>query len=73
MLLKGNKQEKQQEMAAKVAHIYKVGDPVYALYFGPHHDKETSWVPAVVTKYKRTRAVNVRVCPKGPTWHQHLE
>ena len=54
----------QQEMVAKVAHIYKVEDQVYALYFGPRHDKEQArWVPAVVTKHKGTRTVNERVCP----------
>ena len=63
----------QQEMVAKVAHTFNVGDPVYALYFGPRRDKEARWVPAVVTKRKGSRTVNVKVYPRGPTWRRHLE
>ena len=53
-------------MVAKV-HIYKVGDPVYAMYFRYWHNKEARWVPAVVTKHKVTWTVNVRVCSKVQT------
>ena len=60
-------------MVAKVAHTYNVGDPVYALYFGPRRDKEPRWVPAVITKRKGTHTMNVRVYPRGPTWHHHIE
>nr|KAG5692412.1 hypothetical protein BaRGS_032465 [Batillaria attramentaria] len=35
---------------AKVTRQYKAGDPVYALYYGPHHAKQPRWVPAVVKK-----------------------
>ena len=63
----------QQEMVSKVTHQYKVGDPVYALYFGPRHDKDARWVPAIITKRKGTRTMNVRVYPKGPTWRRHVE
>ena len=63
----------QQEMVAKVAHTYNIGDPVYALYFGPRRDKEPRWVPAVITKRKGTRTMNVRVYPRGPTWRRHIE
>ena len=62
-----------KETVVKVTKLYNVGDPVYALYFGPRRDKEPRWVPAIVTKRKGTRTVNVRVYPKGPTWRRHVE
>jgi hypothetical protein len=46
-----------EETVAKVVRTYQVGDPVYALYFGPRRDKEGRWVPAVVTKRKGTRTI----------------
>ena len=61
------------EKVAKVVRLFQVGDPVYALYYGPRRDKEGRWVPAVVTKRKGTRTFNVRVLPRGPTWRRHLE
>ena len=61
------------ETVAKVVPAYQVGDPVYALYFGPRRDREARWVPAVITKRKGTRTVNVRVFPRGPTWRRHVE
>ncbi len=63
----------QQETVSKVTRSYKVGDTVYALYFGPRRDNQSRWVPAVATKRKGTRTVNVRVYPRGPTWRRHLE
>ena len=62
-----------QETVAKVVSHYNVGDPVYARYFGPRRDQEPRWVPAVVTKQKGTRTVNVRVYPRGPVWRRHIE
>lgn len=61
------------EQVAKVVRSFNVGDPVYALYFGPRRDKDPRWVPAIVTKRKGTRTFNVRVFPRGPTWRRHLE
>ena len=58
---------------ATVHRIFKVGSPCYALYCGPRRDKDTRWVPAVVTKVFGTRSVNVRVFPKGGTWRRHIE
>ena len=52
---------------------YKVGDPVYALNFGPNRNKDGRWVAAVITKRKGTRTFNVRVYPRGPTWRRHIE
>ena len=53
------------EVVSKVEHHYTLGDPCYALYFGPRRDRDPRWVPAIVT--------NVRVIPRGPTWRRHLD
>lgn len=50
-----------------------MGDPVYALYFGPRRDREPRWVPAVIIKRHGTRRYNTKVIPNGPTWRRHLE
>ncbi|ELT93912.1 hypothetical protein CAPTEDRAFT_189335 [Capitella teleta] len=63
----------QTQEVAYVITNYKVGDTVYALYFGPRRDKDPRWVPAVVTKRKGTRTVNLRVWPRGPTWRRHVD
>ena len=61
------------ELVSKVEHHYTLGDPCYALYFGPRRDRDPRWVPAIVTKVHGTRSVNVRVIPRGPTWRRHLD
>ena len=61
------------EVISKVEHHYSLGDPCYALYFGPRRDRDPRWVPAIVTKVHGTRSVNVRVIPRGPTWRRHLD
>ena len=61
------------EVVLKVEHHYSLGDPCYALYFGPRRDHDPRWVPAIVTKVHGTRSVNVRVIPRGPTWRRHLD
>ena len=61
------------EVVSKVEHHYTLGDPCYALYFGPRRDRDPRWVPAMVTKVHGTRSVNVRVIPRGPTWRRHLD
>ena len=61
------------EVVSKVEHQYSLGDPCYALYFGPRRDRDPRWVPAIVTKVHGTRSVNVRVIPRGPTWRRHLD
>ena len=61
------------EVVSKVEHNYSLGDPCYALYFGPRRDRDPRWVPAIVTKVHGTRSVNVRVIPRGPTWRRHLD
>ena len=53
--------------------MFHVGDPVYALYFGPRRDNDGRWVPALVTKRKGSRTFNVKVQPNGPTWRRHSE
>ncbi|KAL5517830.1 hypothetical protein EMCRGX_G003454 [Ephydatia muelleri] len=57
----------------RVAHIFKAGDPCYALYCGPRRNKDPRLVPAVVTKVFGPRSVNVHVFPRGPTWRRHIE
>ena len=64
---------KDSEVISKVEHHYSLGDPCYALYFGPRRDRDPRWVPAIVTKVHGTRSVNVRVIPRGPTWRRHLD
>ena len=61
------------EVVSKVEHHYTLGDPCYALYFGPRRDRDPRWVPAIVTKVHGARSVNVRVIPRGPTWRRHLD
>ena len=61
------------EVVSKVEHHYSLGDPCYALYFGPRRDRDPRWVPAIVTKVHGTRSVHVRVIPRGPTWRRHLD
>ena len=64
---------KDSEVVSKVEHHYSLGDPCYALYFGPRRDRDPRWVPAIVTKVHGTRSVNVRVIPRGPTWRRHFD
>ena len=61
------------EGVAKVTRQYQVGDPVYALYYGPRRDKQPRWVPAIVRKCLGTRCFNVKVIPRGPVWRRHWE
>ena len=58
---------------AKVTKQYKLGDPVYALYHGPHRDRQPRWVPAVIKKSRGTRCFNVKVIPHGPVWRRHWD
>ena len=37
---------KDSEVVSKVEHHYSLGDPCYALYFGPRRDRDPRWVPA---------------------------
>eukprot|EP00731_Ephydatia_muelleri_P000962 Em0001g962a len=45
-----------QEAPNRVAPIYAVGTPCYALYCGPRREKDHRWVPAVVTKVYGARS-----------------
>ena len=56
-----------QEAPNRVAPIYSVGTPCYALYCGPRREKDPRWVPAVVTKVYGSHSVSVRVCPRCGT------
>ena len=61
------------EVVLKAEYHYTLGDPCYAMYFGPRRDHDPRWVPAIVAKVHGTRSVNVRVIPRGPTWRKHLD
>ena len=65
------------EVVSKVEYHYTLGDPCYALYFGPRRDRDPRWVPAIVMKVHGIRSVNVSshlaVIPRGPTWRRHLD
>ncbi len=64
---------KSQKKVCRVTRDYKVGDPVYALYYGPKRDKDPRWIPATVVKQRGNRSYNVKVHPRGPIWRRHLE
>ena len=56
------------EVVSKVEYHYTLGDPCYALYFGPRRDCDPRWVPAIVTEVHGTRSVNQlrpRTLPAG--------
>ena len=67
------KQTKIRDSTKKQTHKFQVGDPCYALYFGPRRTKDPRWVPAVVVKSSGSRNFHVRVVPRGPIWRRHLE
>jgi len=56
-----------------VTSSYEFEDPCYALYYGPRHNHQPRWVPAILTKRYGTRSVNVRVLPRRPTWRRHVD
>lgn len=61
------------QTVTKVETTYTVGSPCYALYCGPHRDKEPRWVPATVVRLYGSRSLTVRVHPRGPIWRRHVE
>ena len=61
-----SQQSERQLPVTQVAVTCKVGDPYYALYFGPQRDPK--WVSAIVVKPFRSCSVNVRVVPRDPVW-----
>ena len=44
----------------------------YALYRGPKRDRQSRWVPAVVTKVFGTGTVSAHVVSQGPIWRRHI-
>jgi len=69
---KSQKSERQLRVT-QVAVTYKVGDPCYALYFGPRRDRDLRWVPAIVVKRFGTQSVDARVVPRGPVRRRHID
>ncbi|CAI9716165.1 Tf2-6 poly [Octopus vulgaris] len=57
----------------KTSNQFQVGDPCYALYFGPKKNQDLRWVPAIAVKKQGTRTFHVQVMPRGPIWRLHLE
>ena len=57
---------------SKTGHQFKIGDPCYALYFGPRRNQDPRWVPALIIKKQGSRMFHVRVIPKGPIWRRHI-
>ena len=68
-----SQQSERQLPVTQVSVTYKVGDPCYALYFGPRRDRDPRWVLAIVVKRFGIRSVNVRVVPRGPVWRLHID
>jgi len=68
-----SQQSGRQLPTTQVALTYEVGDPCYALYFGPRRDRDPRWVPAIAVKRFGTRSVNRRVVPRGPVWRRHID
>ena len=66
-------QKKGQRVVLRSPHKYKVGCPCYALYHEPGRDKDSRWVPAIVTKVHDSRSMYVSVFPRGPVWRRHIE
>ena len=54
-----SQQSERQLPVTQVALRHKVGDPCYALYFGPRRDRTPRCVTAIVVKRFGTRGVNV--------------
>ena len=56
----------------KTSHYFKIGDPCYALHFGPRRNQDRRWVPAVIAKIQGSRMFYERVVPNRPIWRRHL-
>jgi len=67
-LLRAKKLRSLNSLSVSCPQLNKVGDPCYALYFGPRRDRVPRWVPAIVVRRFGTRSVNVRVVPRDPVW-----
>ena len=52
---------------------FKIGDPVYAIYYGPRRNRDARWVPGVIVQARGTRLFHVRIVPNGPIWKRHID
>lgn len=50
-----------------------MGALFYVLYYGPKRNRQSRWVPAVVTNVFGTRSVNVHVTLRGQKWRRHID
>lgn len=57
----------------KKLHSYTIVTPCYALCCGPRRNREPKWIAAVVTKVLRSKSVNVKIMPRGPTCKRHID
>ena len=62
-----------RKKSMKKIRSLKVGDPVYALYYGPRRNRDPRWVPGVIVQPRGTRLFHVRIVPNGPTWKRHID
>ena len=62
-----------RKKSIKKIRSLKVGDPVYALYYGPRRNRDPRWVPGVIVQARGTRLFHVRIVPNGPTWKRHID
>ena len=60
---------------SKVRQTYTVAAPCYALYWGPKRNKQSRWVPAVVSKVSAHEVLMLLspVFPRGPNWRCHID
>jgi hypothetical protein len=56
-----------------VTEEYQVGDAVYAIYYGPRHDRDPRWIPATAVKRRGSHTYEVKIHPNGPIWRRHWD
>lgn len=61
------------EPVTKLTSQFSDGSACYALYCGPHRNKDSGWVFAGVTNILGPLLVSVHVLLKGPTWRSHVD
>ena len=52
---------------------FKVGDPVYAPYYGPRRNRDPRWVSGVIVQARGTPLFHVRIVPNGPIWKRNID
>ena len=57
----------------KKIRSFKVGDPVYALYYGPRRNRNPRWVSGVIVQARGTHLFHVQIAPNRPIWKRHID